>query len=60
MPKLEYDWTGAAAYLGTTKRHVMRLWSERKLAGHKVGRKVRFSQGDLDEFAAKNRLEALR
>lgn len=60
MARLEYDWTTAAEYLGTTPRHVMRLWSERKLAGHKIGRFVRFSQRDLDEYAEKHRLEALR
>ncbi len=60
MPRLDYDKAGAAEYLGTSVRHIERLWAERKLAGHKVGRFVRFSQRDLDEYAARHRLEALR
>lgn len=60
MPSLDYDWTAAARYLGTSERHVQRLWAERKIAGHKVGRFVRFSQRDLDEYAERHRLEALR
>jgi excisionase family DNA binding protein len=54
------DNVGAAAYLSTTPRHIARLWSERKLSGRKVGRKVRFSKADLDEFAERNRIPASR
>ncbi len=60
MPQLDYDWTAAAKYLGTSERHVQRLWAERKIAGHKVGRFVRFAQRDLDEYAARHRQEAIR
>ena len=54
------DDVGAAAYLGTTPRHIARLWSERKLSGRKIGRKVRFSKTDLDEFAERSRVKAVR
>jgi excisionase family DNA binding protein len=60
MARLDYDWAGAAEYLQTTERHVRRLWSERKITGYRVGRKVRFKQGDLDDYLERNRLEALR
>lgn len=55
-----YDKAGAAEYLGTTVRHIERLWAERKITGCKVGRKVRFSERDLDDFIARNRVEAMR
>jgi len=55
-----YDWAAAAEYLGTNERHVQRLWAERKLAGSKIGKKVRFSQRDLDAFIERNRVEAKR
>jgi excisionase family DNA binding protein len=54
------DGVAAAAYLGTTPRHIYRLWSERKLSGRKIGRKVRFSKADLDEFAERNRVRAVQ
>jgi excisionase family DNA binding protein len=60
MARLEYDWDSAAEYLGTSPRHVQRLWAERRLSGHKIGRFVRFTQGDLDAYAEAHRLEALR
>jgi excisionase family DNA binding protein len=40
----------AAAYLGTTERHVQRLWTERRIPAVKVGRKVRFRVRDLDAW----------
>jgi excisionase family DNA binding protein len=55
------DFVAAAAYLGTTPRHVRRLWAERRLTGHKVGgRYVRFTREDLDTFIARGRVEAVR
>jgi excisionase family DNA binding protein len=60
MALLEYDKAGAAEYLGTSQRHIERLWAERKIAGFKVGRFVRFKKSDLNAYAEKHRLEALR
>ena len=40
----------AAAYLGTTERHVQRLWNERRIPAVKVGRKVRFRIRDLEAW----------
>jgi excisionase family DNA binding protein len=54
-----YDKAGAAEYLGTTQRHIERLWSERKLGGRKVGRFVRFTEKDLDDFLERQRVPAL-
>jgi excisionase family DNA binding protein len=50
----------AAAYLGTSPRHVRKLWSERKLAAVLVGRLVRFDRGDLDAYVTSRRIEAVR
>jgi excisionase family DNA binding protein len=44
------DKAGAAVYLGTTERHVQRLWAERRIPAVKVGRKVRFRTRDLDAW----------
>jgi excisionase family DNA binding protein len=54
------DWQVAAEYLGTSPRHLQRLWAERRIAGCKIGRKVRFTQRDLDDYIERNRVEALR
>jgi len=54
------DLAQAAKYLGTSERHVRRLWQERRIAGVKVGRRVRFTRRDLDAFIEKNRYEAAR
>jgi excisionase family DNA binding protein len=51
------DADGAAAYLGTTTRHVRRLTQERKLAFFRVGRFVRFARADLDAFLRSSRVE---
>lgn len=40
----------AATYLGTTERHVQRMWVERRIPAVKVGRKVRFRIRDLDKW----------
>jgi len=54
------DLTQAANYLGTSERHVRRLWQERRIAVVKVGRRVRFTRSDLDAFIERNRHHALR
>lgn len=54
------DLAQASAYLGTTERHVKRLWQERRIAAVKVGRRVRFTEVDLDAYIEKHRHEALR
>ena len=53
------DKRGAAAYLGTTERHVQRLWTERRIPAVKVGRKVRFRVRDLDAWIAAHTVEAV-
>ena len=50
----------AARYLATTPRHLRRLYSERRIAFVKVGRKVAFLRGDLNEHLRTNRVEASR
>jgi excisionase family DNA binding protein len=50
----------AAERLGTTHRFVRRLVSERRIAYLKLGRHVRISSDDLDEFVRSARIEALR
>ena len=50
------DYEGAAHYLCTTPRHVRELWAKRHVAAVKVGRRVRFTQADLDAFIATNRV----
>jgi excisionase family DNA binding protein len=55
-----FDKPAAAEYLHTTTRHVERLWAERKLSAIKVGRRVRFSKADLDQFIEANRTPAVR
>lgn len=54
------DDQGAADYLGTTPRHVRKLWSERRLPAIKVGRLVRFDPRDLDAYIKAQRVEAIR
>lgn len=49
----------AAAWLGTTPRHVRHLWATRQLAAVKVGRLIRFDLGDLIRFTERNRVEAV-
>ncbi len=50
------DYEAAAHYLCTSPRHVRELWAKRHLAAVKVGRRVRFTQSDLDAFIATNRV----
>ena len=52
--------TQAATYLGTSERHLRRLWQERRLPAIKIGRRVRFALRDLDEFIEANRHPAVR
>ena len=55
-----YDKQQAADYLEVTPRYIDRLWAERRLAGYKWGRKIRFEKADLDAFKASGRVEANR
>lgn len=55
-----YDWAAGAAFLNITERHLQRLWAERRISGSKIGRFVRFSRDDLDEYVQRNRKEAVR
>jgi excisionase family DNA binding protein len=54
------DYEAAASYLGTTSRHVRKLWASRELSGIKVGRLVRFDRRDLDAYVERQRVEAVR
>jgi excisionase family DNA binding protein len=54
------DWEAAGQYLGTSGRHVKKLWSERRIPGIRVGRLVRFRPADLDAFIEAHRVSALR
>ncbi len=53
------DKTAAAEYLGTSVRHVQRLWAERRIPAVKLGRKVRFRVADLDAWISANTVEAV-
>jgi excisionase family DNA binding protein len=54
------DFDGAADFLGVTPRAIRRLWQERRVAGVKVGRAVRFAEADLLVYIARQRVEAVR
>jgi len=54
------DMSGAARYLGTSERHLRRLWQERRITAIKVGRRVRFSCPDLEAFIEANRHKRVR
>lgn len=47
----------AAAYLGTTVRHVRRLVSDHELSRYKVGGRNRFADIDLDAWLDRRRIE---
>ena len=47
----------AAAYLGTTARHVRRLVSDHELSRYKVGGRNRFADVDLDAWLDGRRVE---
>jgi excisionase family DNA binding protein len=53
-----YDWSAGAAFLNITERHLKRLWAERRISGSKIGRFVRFSREDLDDYIGRNHVEA--
>lgn len=57
-PLLDID--GAAAVLGVSPRLVRALWQERRLAGRKVGRNVRFAEADLAEYIERSKRPATR
>jgi len=59
-PEGLHDFDSAAAYLNTSPRHVRRLWAERRIAGVKVGKAVRFTEADLLRFIERHRVEAVR
>jgi excisionase family DNA binding protein len=46
-----------AERLGTSPRFVRRLIAERRIAFNKVGRHVRFSAADVDDFVRAGRVE---
>ena len=50
----------AAAYLGTTVRHVRRLVSDHELSRYKVGGRNRFADVDLDAWLDSRRIEGAR
>jgi len=50
----------AAEQLGTTERHVRKLWATRRLPAIKVGALVRFDPADLDRWIDAHRVEAIR
>jgi len=54
------DWSGAGLYLGVSPRLVRELWQRRELTGVKIGRRVRFSRADLDDYIRRHRIEAKR
>ena len=56
-PPAPFDIAAAAVYLSTSERHVRRLVAEGRIGYQKVGKFVRFSLADLDEFLATGRVE---
>jgi excisionase family DNA binding protein len=50
----------AAAYLGTTARHVRRLVSDHELSRYKVGGRNRFADVDLDAWLDARRVDGRR
>jgi excisionase family DNA binding protein len=53
-PLMTFD--EAARYLGVTPRFVRKLVAERRLAHRKLGRLIRFTRADLDEFSERSRV----
>lgn len=49
------DMDAVAERLGVTRRMVRKLWDTRKISGVKVGRCVRFTERDVDEYVERNR-----
>ncbi len=50
----------AAAYLGTTVRHLRRLVSDHELSRYKLGGRNRFADVDLDAWLDARRVEGPR
>lgn len=50
----------AAAYLGTSVRHLRRLVSDHELSRFKVGGRNRFADVDLDAWLDRRRIEGSR
>ena len=50
----------AAAYLGTSVRHLRRLVSDHELSRYKVGGRNRFGDVDLDAWLDRRRVEGTR
>jgi len=48
------------AYLGVSKRTVRRLIDQRNIPFFKVGRLIRFSQKDLDNYLNEHRVEKVK
>ena len=60
LPDGLLDFDGAADFLCITPRAIRRLWQERRVAGVKVGRAVRFTRADLLDYIDRQRVEAVR
>jgi excisionase family DNA binding protein len=52
------DKSAAANYLGVSKRMMTRLVDERRIKFYRVGRFIRFSTFDLEQFIAASAVEA--
>ncbi|MCU1490830.1 MAG: Helix-turn-helix domain [Acidimicrobiaceae bacterium] len=50
----------AAWYLNTSQRWVRNAWATRELAGVKIGRSVRFTVRDLDDYIESRKVAARR
>lgn len=50
----------AAAYLGTSVRHLRRLVSDHELSRYKVGGRNRFADVDLDAWLDSRRIDGTR
>ena len=53
------DVTQAAAYLNTSKRHIRRLRSEKRIPYTKIGAKLRFRREALDNYIADNSFDSV-
>ncbi len=53
------DIPSAAAYLGTSERHMRRLVAERRITHSKIGGKLRFKREDLDAYIVDNTITAV-
>lgn len=51
------DWDAALQILGTSRRHLARLVTERRIPFVRVGGKVRFEPGALAGWIAANRVD---